>query len=245
MARFRLDVLKMGAMRVPGSEVFWMERFDDRLDLTLWMVVLRSDRHTVLINTGCDSAETAAANHLADFPPGGMPGALASLGVTPREVSYVIVTPFQWYALGNADHFPHAQICLSRRGWIDFHAPRRKTHPHDIRERCIPPHVLQHLVIEAWERVRLLDDEDQVVPGVDVFWTGGHHRSSLAVKVNTDKGTVIASDVMFYRENVARMRPIGISESMEECLTAYERIGREADLILPLYDPRVRDWIKH
>lgn len=231
----------MGAMRVPGSEVFWMERFEDRLDLTLWMVVLRSDRHTVLINTGCDSAGTAAANGMSDFPAGGAPGALASIGVRTGEVSHVIVTPFQWYALGSVDLFPNAQICLSRRGWIDFHAPRRKQHPHDIRERCIPPRILHHLVIDAWDRVRLLDDEDVVIPGVSVFWTGGHHRSSLAVKVSTDRGTVIASDVMFYRENVTRMRPIGISESMEECLTAYERIGREADHILPLYDPRVAD----
>jgi hypothetical protein len=35
------------------------------------------------------------------------------------------------------------------------------------------------------------------------------------------------------------MIPLGIMESLEECMRAYARIKREADILLPLYDPAV------
>ena len=50
---------------------------------------------------------------------------------------------------------------------------------------------------------------------------------------------VIASDCFFRYENITENRPLGINESMEETLTAYERIRAEADILIPLYDGRV------
>ena len=85
----------------------------------------------------------------------------------------------------------------------------------------------------------LLDDEDEIVPGITVFWTGAHHRSSMAVRVETAAGVVIASDCFFRYENITENRPLGINESMEETLTAYDRIRAEADILIPLYDGRV------
>lgn len=87
--------------------------------------------------------------------------------------------------------------------------------------------------------MRLLEDEKTLAPGLSVFWTGVHHRSSIAVKVATERGAVFASDSFFRVENVTQNRPIGINESMEETLIAYDRLRCEADLLLPLYYPEV------
>jgi hypothetical protein len=164
---------------------------------------------------------------------------LAKVGVGLDDVDLAVVTPFQACAIGNVLRFPRAEIGLSRRGWIDFHAPRWRDHPHDFRPFCIPDEVLVGLVTHAWPRVRLLDDETELGPGLSVFWTGVHHRSSLAIKVATERGTAIASDAFFRYENVEQNRPLGINESLEEALVAYDRIRREADILLPLYDSRV------
>jgi hypothetical protein len=164
--------------------------------------------------------------------------ALATAGVTREEITHVIVTPFQTYSIGNLLSLPNAQICLSRKGWIDFHAPRWAAHPHDKRWSCIPQEVLVSLVTDAWPRVRLVEDEE-IVPGVETFWTGVHHRASLAVKIHSRAGVVIAGDAFMRIENITRRHPIGINESMEEALNTYERIAREADIIVPLYDPAV------
>lgn len=234
---YQLDFVPVGTMVVPGPEVFWMKHFNESFDLRLWIAVIRGEGRIILVNTGC-SSETADMYGMDDVTAQGGISLLNRLGVQEDEVTDIVITPFQAYAIGQIDHFPNATIHLSRRGWIDFHAPKRRNHPHDIRYQCIPEDILKYLVVDAWDRVHLLDDEDIISPGVNVFWTGGHHRSSVAVCVETQKGLAILSDAMFYLENITDMIPIGISESLEESLTAYERIRKEAAFILPLYDPR-------
>ena len=247
---FRVDVVKLGQWDwAPGFEMFWMEPNAPAEPLVLVGVVIRGGGKTVLVNTGPDPDYLPTMNaRWANFDPRHqlrvadderLEPALAKVGVRPDEVDLVVVTPFQAYAIGNVLRFPRAEIGLSRRGWIEFHAPRWREHPHDFRPFCIPDEVLVGLVTHAWPRVRLLADEEELLPGLSVFWTGAHHRSSLAVKVRTARGTVIASDAFFRYENVEQNRPLGINESLEEAMVAYDRIRREADLLLPLYDPRV------
>lgn len=107
--------------------------------------------------------------------------------------------------------------------------------------RPSPPEVLRYLVIDAWERVHLLDDEDDIAPGLRAWWAGTHHRASMAVEVDTDRGVVVASDAFFYYANVEDGRMLGITENMYEGLATYERARNAADHIVPLYDPRVFD----
>jgi hypothetical protein len=81
--------------------------------------------------------------------------------------------------------------------------------------------------------------ERKVLPGLDAFWTGVHHRSSMAYAIETQRGKVIASDCFFKYPNIEKMILLGIMESPEECMHAYSRIKKEADIVLPLYDPAV------
>lgn len=68
------------------------------------------------------------------------------------------------------------------------------------------------------------------------FWTGAHHRSSVAVQVETSEGVVVFSDCFSRYENISENRIPGINESRYEALAAYERIPRTADT---MYDLRV------
>jgi glyoxylase-like metal-dependent hydrolase (beta-lactamase superfamily II) len=169
------------------------------------------------------------------------PGAaLASVGLKPGDIDHVLITPLQAYATGNIPLFTNAEICLSKRGWIeDFQAP--KYHMHIPRKLRIPDDVLRYLEITAPDRLRLLEDEEEVLPGIRAFWTGVHHRSSMAYVIDTANGHVLVSDCFFKYKNVENMVPLGIMESLEECMRAYERIRKEAGILLPLYDPLVPD----
>lgn len=247
----QVDAIRLGGWRwAPGYEIFWMDMSARDEPLALIALVIRTAEHVVLVNCGPDPATlppkpdadpVATQQHVLEVNQGeGLDEALASAGTTVDEITHVIVTPFQIYALGNVLRFPNAQLCLSRKGWIDFHAPRWREHPHDTRAACISDNVLIGLVTDAWPRVRLVEDEE-IVPGVETFWTGVHHRASLAVKIRASVGTVIAGDAFMRIENITRRHPIGINESMDEALVAYDRIAREADILIPLYDPHVFD----
>lgn len=245
---YDVQVLKMGQCQVPGPEVYWMSGWDTWETLFFWMVVIRGHGQTAIINTG-PPLDLTPMNEVwakAIDPRSQMvrqeserpAAALASIGLTPDAVDYVLITPLQAYATGNIPLFRNAQICISRRGWIeDFHAPRFEMHiPRKLR---IPDDVLMYLDVTAPDRLRLLADEDEILPGLTCFSTGTHHRSSMAYCVETSRGRLIASDCFFKHRNVEEMIPLGIMESLEECMLAYQRIRREGRRLLPLYDPLV------
>lgn len=235
--------------KVPGAEIFWMSRFEEWLPLIALMGVVRGGGKTIVINTGPPLDFIPYMNEIwrnefdervqmSVAPDQQTIHALRSMGVAPEEVDYVIVTPLQAYAIGNVDLFPNARICLSKQGWIDFHAP---AHFDPRRRMAIPDRLLTHLVFDAWNegRVHLLEDEETLLPGLHVWFAGTHHRSSMGINIETESGTVIFSDVMFYYDNIDKDHPIGIMESLEECKDAYKRIRQQADIIVPLYDPAV------
>jgi glyoxylase-like metal-dependent hydrolase (beta-lactamase superfamily II) len=247
---YSVRVLKMGQTEVPGPEVYWMNDFDRWETLYFYMVVIQGGGKTAIINTGPPADLTEMNQAWTSY---GGPrcrmireehekpvAALAAIGVRPEQVDYVLITPLQSYATANIPLFRNAQICISRRGWIeDFHLP--KIPIHFSRTSRIPNDVLAYLEIEAPQKVRLLKDDDEILPGLRARWVGTHHRSSMAYMIETAKGRVIASDAFFKYDNVTAMRPLGIQESMEECYLAYIWIQKEADILLPMYEPLVME----
>ncbi|MBA3443047.1 MAG: hypothetical protein H0T92_24650 [Pyrinomonadaceae bacterium] len=245
---YEVQVLKMGQCDVQGPEVYWMSHWNMWETLYFYMVVIRGAGRTVIVNTGPPADLTALNERWQEaFGERGRmerkeserpEAALATLGIKPEEVDYVLLTPLQAYATANIPLFRNGQICLSKRGWVeDFHAPKFPVHvPREFR---IPDDALRYLMFEGHERVRLLDDEDEVLPGLRAFWAGVHHRSSMAYVIDTIKGRVIVSDCFFKYPNVEQMLPLGILESMEECFKTYERLRREGDILVPLYDPEL------
>jgi glyoxylase-like metal-dependent hydrolase (beta-lactamase superfamily II) len=245
---YQVQVLKMGQCDVRGPEVYWMDRWDDWEQLAFFMVVVRGEGKVAVINTGppADLSSLNARWTSAFGPRGALvrrdeerpERALATLGLSPADVDYVLITPLQAYAVGNIPLFKNAEICVSRRGWIeDFHAPSYEMHvPRKLR---IPDDVLTYLTLQAPEKLRLLEDEDEILEGLEAAWVGAHHRSSMAYFIETARGRVAATDCCFKYGNIEKMHPLGIMESLPECLEAYERLRREADIVIPLYDPEV------
>jgi|SRR5579884_3584602 glyoxylase-like metal-dependent hydrolase (beta-lactamase superfamily II) len=249
MTQYKLHIIKMGQCEVPGPEVYWMSRWCDWETLYFYMILVRGPGVTAVINTG-PPADLAELNKLwrafagercqmqrteSECPE----KALAVLGCKPEDVTHVFITPLVCYADANLPLFSQARsIFLSRRGWIeDYAAPTSPQHvPRHI---FMPDDVAVYLITKAFDRLHFIDDEEEVLPGIRLFWTGVHHRSSMAISIPTLAGRVVVSDCFFKYGNMERNHPIGISESLAEWHRAYARIRREADLVLPLYDPEV------
>lgn len=248
-ANYHVQVIKVGEADVPGPEVYWMSHWETWETLYFYIILIQGEGKTLIVNTG-PPADLSTLNQAWTLAYGTERAAmrrteqertvlaLRRAGTTPSEVDYVLITPLQAYATANIPAFERATICISKRGWIeDFHAPRFALHtPRELR---IPNDVLRYLEVEAAGRVRLLEDEEQVIPGIRSLWTGGHHRSSVSYFVDTAKGTVAIADCVFKYLNIEQNLPLGVQESMEECLLAYDRIRKLADIVIPLYDPEV------
>jgi hypothetical protein len=245
---FRVSVVSMGRMLLPGPEVFWMQAWDDFFDAQFWMVVAQDGIHTVVVNTG-PPADLDPLNGLwrGVHPSGRMqfrreeqerPGnALARLGIDPSSVTHVLITPLVAYTVGGLEMFPNARIVISRRGWVeDVFAPPYPTHV--PREIFLPDDIMRYLLFEARHRVDLVTT-GEIVPGLTVWESGVHHRSSLAVCFATASGSVVATDSAFAYRNVEDNVYLGIGESYPEAMATYARLRAEADILLPLYEPAV------
>jgi hypothetical protein len=247
--KFSVQAFNAGTFFVPGPEVYWMEAWNQREEMNLLIYLIRDGDHNVLINTGPPQdlgiinkawldffgyAEAQIVRSDDQLPQ----NILRSQGLTPDDISTVLVTPLQAYATANIPMFRNATIGISRRGWIeDFQAPFY--HLHVPRHLRIPPEVNHYLQNEGWEKMRLLADEEEIMPGLRVFWAGVHHRSSLAVAIDTDRGTVIITDAFFKYGNIESGRYLGVMESMMEADATWARIRKEADLFASIYDPEV------
>jgi glyoxylase-like metal-dependent hydrolase (beta-lactamase superfamily II) len=252
---YRVDVLKVGEFpETPGAEIYWMSNWgDDQWEpLAVYALLIRGGSQTVLVNSGPPLPELADLNEAWGAGSNGrhqlvvreedhIENRLAALGVEPEAVDHLILTPLQPYATGGVEKFPNAQIHVNRYGWAELFAPRYKQHWHDVLHRCIVPRLIPYFFVDAWDRLNMLPNEYQLMPGIDIFWVGLHHRSSIAVKVQTSEGVVIFSDCMFRYEHITEHWLLGINENMYEAQEAYTRIRREADILVPMYDLRVLD----
>lgn len=247
--RYSVQAFNAGTFWVPGPEVYWMENWNQLEEMNTLIYLIRGGGKNILINTGPPRDLTIINQAWLGFF--GYPEAqivrteeqlpqniLRSQGLAPEDIATVLVTPLQAYATANIPMFSNATIAISRRGWIeDFQAPYY--HLHVPRHLRIPPDVNHYLQNEGWEKVRLLADEEEILPGIRVFWAGVHHRSSIAVAIETDKGTVIITDAFFKYGNIESGRYLGVMESMMEADATWARIRKDADVFASIYDPEV------
>ena len=245
--QYSVQVLQVGRQEMLGACIFYMERFDVWEQFIFTMIVIRGEGKTVVINSGLPK-DLSILDPFWDTWPGEKKvevneeerpeNALKAAGVDPAKVDILILSPLVYYATGNLDLFPNAQICLLRKGWADFHAPTHR-YLDGMRETCVPSNVLTHMVTDYWPRIRLLEDEDEILPGIRTFFGGVHHRSSMCVSIDTPKGKVLFSDSFFKFRNVEENIPVGYVENIEEAFLTYERARRESKLLIPAFDPEI------
>lgn len=168
--------------------------------------------------------------------------ALAKLGVSPEEISDIILTHVHWDHADGLPLFPNAQVWI-QRAELEFHeATARETHGDSL---AIEPRFLRELVeLNAAGHVNLVDgDNREIFEGIRVYTGPKHTFASQYVGVNTSGGTVvIASDCAWFYANIE----LGLANSLtldpDADLEAFERMKRIAskpDWILPGHDSRV------
>jgi len=163
--------------------------------------------------------------------------ALEKVGLRPEDIDKVLITSTSTYATGNIELFVNAEVCISKIGWNNVVGGDEM----GLYESRVffAKETMKYLQGPGKEKIRLVEDEE-ILPGLRFWWTGVHHRGSMAVSVQTAKGKINFGDCAFVYENLEEKRPIGCIESMEEWNEVYPRL-MDADLVLPFHDSRLLD----
>src|SRR5262249_9507713 len=92
-------------------------------------------------------------------------------------------------------------------------------------------------------RVRCVDGEHELCPGVSVHHLGGHTMGMQCVRVRTRRGwVVLASDATHFYANLERGNPFPALWHVGEALAGFPRVRRLASSdahIIPGHDPLV------
>jgi len=246
---YRLRAFKIAEGLCPGPLNYYMSHWDTMDDGPHFTWLVQGGERTILINTGLpqkpEDLDNLNSASLAFHPKNELPAdqiwpqqkVLAEVGVKPEDVDTVLIISMGAYATGNIELFRNAQIYLSRTGWVDFLAPKRPSLV--ARGGVFTPSTLTYLITEAWERLHLVGNEEEVLEGIKMFWVGCHHRGSMAVSIQTAKGRVVLSDSIFRYENFEQSVPIGVLENLFEFYDALDRVRKEADIVIPTHDNRL------
>ncbi|SOH93870.1 Glyoxylase, beta-lactamase superfamily II [Monaibacterium marinum] len=219
--------------------------FDDNHDaphaMDYFMWLLKSEDQVILVDTGYDTQEAAARGRPIRLDP---VEALAPFGITPQDVTQIIVTHLHYDHAGGLHLFPNATLHLQAAEMAYATGPCMC---HDTLQK---PFTANH-ICEAIKRlysgkVIFHDGEAQVADGVTVHCIGGHSRGLQSVRVLTQAGwMVLASDAAHFYENVFARKPFPIVVDLQNMLDGFETLHRLASspsLIIPGHDPLVREY---
>lgn len=210
-----------------------------RIEFYLWC--LKSDEATVLVDTGMtdkDAKHMCTEKYLGGSEYVGHK--LFELGIDPRSIETIIVSHLHGDHFSAHQLYPKATFYIQRKD-VEFH-----TGP-GVKFRQVRQHAadMPEVIRLAYaNRIRYLDGDEQIAPGIRAILVGGHTPGSQVVVVTTNKGeTVICSDAIPSYQHLTEA-VFGHSIDVMQSLLVLDKIRTLAsspDLIIPGHDPRIME----
>ncbi len=209
------------------------------IDFYIWL--LRQGNDVILVDTGFDASEArtrgfALRQNISD--------ALLPFGLTPDDITQLIVTHLHFDHAGGLHLFPNATIYLQPAEMAYATGPCMC---HDVlRAPFTGAHVCEAVQKLYAGKLIFTEGDAQIKDGVTVHAIGGHSKGLQAVRVRSDTGwLVLASDAAHFYENLDRRMPFPIVVDLDEMLAGFDTLHHLAstpDLIIPGHDPLVRSY---
>lgn len=202
---FQLHWLDGGFFELDGGSLFgvvpkvlWQKKCsatpDNYVSVVSAPILVRTPTGNVLIETGLGNKLTAKQKQIYRLRCAwNLPADLEAVGVNRHEIEHVILTH------GDFDHaggitmydtsgeltltFPNATHYIQRWEWEDVQTPNRRA--------ANSYWAMNFAGLIEGRNLLLVDREHEVVPGVDLFRTGGHTRGHQAVRLTTGAGRAL------------------------------------------------------
>lgn len=212
---YRIIPVYNGSFSIDFAGVFGIPRNDFpfnpliRNSPSLVFLLIDENGEVLLVDTGFDE------EYIWGFPPHAsfyrekkerLPLALSACGYQPEDISMVIMTHLHWDHTGGMKFFPNAQFFVQATEFRILTAldPKQET-------AYRPGHWLSLL-----SRIRLVEGDRQLRPGINLLFTGGHTPGHQAVEINTRSGPLIlGGDLLFDYTSLWESLPSEAWESLQ------------------------------
>lgn len=207
------------------------------MDYYIWL--LRQGERVILVDTGYDEAEGSARQRPIRMD---ARTALAPMGLTPEDITEVIVTHLHYDHAGGLHLFPNAKLHMQAVEMAFATGPQMCCDGQ--RAAYTADHVCEAIKRLYSGKVAFHQGEAQIAEGVTVHHIGGHTAGLQCVRVRTQAGwMVLASDAAHFYENLFARKIFPIRSDEGEVLAGYDTmlsLASTPNLIVPGHDPVVR-----
>jgi glyoxylase-like metal-dependent hydrolase (beta-lactamase superfamily II) len=209
------------------------------LQMMIWLLKGPGGRN-VLVDTGCYRENVVKGKGIKNLIKASE--AVTKLGLSPADITDVIITHMHWDHADGMDLFPNAKIWIQKDEYAYYTGAAWQ--PGGKHGGIEPEDVMTIVRLNTSGKVNLVDGDDrEIIDGIKVYTGGRHTFASQYVGVRTGGGTaIIASDNMYLYENLEKHAAIAQTFDAESNLKAQDRMRQLAsrpELIVPGHDPLV------
>ncbi|MBI2218840.1 MAG: N-acyl homoserine lactonase family protein [Candidatus Rokubacteria bacterium] len=240
---YEVYALKYGERDTPACQFFYRETSHEPVTLHYFVWLVTGGPRPVLVDVGFRE-DDAAQRHIRNYVP---PSAMVErAGVKPSDIPLVLVTHLHYDHWAGHSLFPSAEFWVQKDEVAFWTGPWGR---YDAFRSAANVGSLSSLVTLNYERrIRIVDGDVEVMPGLRLYRVGGHTAGLQIVTVDTPRGRlVLTSDASHFYRNIERRQPVQIITSLPDMLAAFERIdelaGRER-LVVTGHDPEVAERFK-
>ena len=226
-----------GECQVAGHHTYYQGNPEERRPFPLLVWLIEGADGPLLIDTGLynvDEMNQGAAHVLAEpitqQPEHEIRVQLEKYGYRPEDIHHVFITHLHFDHVDQLDLYTNARIVVSKRGLEEALASEQS---------WAPSKTLELLSQTARDRTLAVDD-DEVLPGIEVVWVGGHSPCSQVVYVRTSQGDVaFPGDAIFRVDQLESKIPIGIFHDLDQARVSIDTLNDREAIVLPSHDPAV------
>ena len=240
---YEVYALKYGERDTTACQFFYREPSHEPITLHFYVWLILGGSHPVLVDAGCREDDAAQRGIRHYVSPATM---VQRVGVRPADIPTVLISHLHWDHWAGHSLFPSAEFWIQRDEVEFWTGPVARF---ELYRQLANATALGELVtLHYGGRIRLVEGEREVLPGLRVHWVGGHTAGLQIVSVETGRGRVVlTSDASHFFRNVERRWPTQIITNLPQMLAAFDTIDALAGperLVVAGHDPEVADRFK-
>lgn len=241
---YQVVAVQFGELVTTRSHVFLnysdYGQADGPFTISYYFWVIKGKDRVILVDTGYSQDVAAARGRTVLIDP---ITALAALGITADYRGEIILTHAHYDHIGNVRAFPLASFVMARK---EFEFWTGQDSQQELFQSLVEDDEIAALTeLQSQGRLRLIDKNEEIAPGINLFHTEGHTPGELMVAVGTSSGTVLlASDAVHFDEELERDMPFRHMCNLPEAFDTYRSIRQmlsagHITCVVPGHDPSV------
>jgi len=213
---------------------------DAPFTIAYYFWAVRGEGRTIIIDTGyaADVAQSRGRTVLIDPI-----AALGALGVTTDFDGDIVLTHAHYDHIGNVRAFPNATFVMAQQEFDFWTSPTSK---HELFKSLVEVDEIAALIeLRDAGRLRFVDSNVDIAPGVRLLHSAGHTPGELMVAVDTAKGTILlTSDAVHFDEELERDMPFRHMCNLPASYESYREIRQmlhnsDISIVIPGHDADV------